>query len=81
VLAMIRSRVLPRSFHVAVPSLLSKEDEASVCVICKLPIAPGKGRFRTEEGDAHEECYRRTQRSARNSTSAARHTRCVLLRA
>ena len=50
--------VLPRSFHVAFPSLSSKEDEVSICVIGKRPIDPGKGRFRTEEGDAHEECYK-----------------------
>ena len=55
--------ILPHSFHVAFPSPPSKEDEVSVCLICKRPIAPGKGRFRTKEGDAHEECYRRTQRS------------------
>jgi hypothetical protein len=35
------------------------EDEPSICVICKRPIAPGTGRFRTEKGDAHEECYRK----------------------
>ena len=56
-------RVLPRSFDVASPSPPSKEDEVSVCVICKRRIDPGKGRFRTEEGDAHEECYQRTRRS------------------
>jgi hypothetical protein len=71
VLAPIRSRqlqdgrVLARSFHVPFRSLPSKEDEASVCVICKRPIAPGKGRFRTEEGDAHEECYKQGKPSPR----------------
>jgi hypothetical protein len=68
VLATIRSRqmqggrVLAHSSHVPFRSLPSKEDEVSVCVICKRPIAPGEGRFRTEEGDAHEECYRRPKR-------------------
>jgi hypothetical protein len=68
VLATIRSRqmqggrVLAHSSHVPFRSLPSKEDEVSVCVICKRPIDPGAGRFRTEKGDAHDECYRRTQR-------------------
>ena len=67
-LATIRSRQmqggrnLPSVFHVAFPSLSSKEDAVSVCVICKRPIAPGKGRFRTEEGAAHEECYKEAKR-------------------
>ena len=55
-------RVLSRPFHVPFRSLPSKEDEVSVCVICKRPIAPGKGRFRTAEGDAHEECYKEAKR-------------------
>lgn len=64
----IRSRqvlggaALPRPFDVASASSPSKEDEVTVCVICKRPIDAGKGRFRTEKGDAHEECYKRTQR-------------------
>jgi len=66
VLTTIRSRqmqgVLSCPFDVASPSSPSKEEEVTVCVICKRPIDPGKGRFRTEKGDAHEECYRRTQR-------------------
>jgi hypothetical protein len=69
VLATIRSRqmqggrALPHSFHVPFRSLPSKEDEVSVCVICKRPIAPGEGRFCTEEGDAHKECYRRAPKT------------------
>ena len=35
-----------------------KEHSPAICVICKRPIPPGSGRFRTEEGDVHEECYR-----------------------
>lgn len=53
-------RVLSPSCDVASPSPPSKEDEVSVCVICKRPIDPGAGR--TEKGDVHEECYRRIQR-------------------
>jgi hypothetical protein len=59
VLTTIRSR---QRQGVASPSPPSKEDEVSVCIICKRPIDPGAGRFRTEKGDAHEECYRRTPR-------------------
>ena len=34
-------------------------DEPVLCVICLLPIEPGSGRYRTDEGDAHEDCYER----------------------
>jgi hypothetical protein len=29
------------------------------CAICGRPIVPGSGRYRTEEGDVHEECYKK----------------------
>ena len=39
-----------------------EEHGPAICVICKRPIPPGRGRFRTEEGDVHEECYRERER-------------------
>jgi CheY-like chemotaxis protein len=38
------------------------EHRPVICAICKRPIPPGSGRFRTEEGDVHEECYRERER-------------------
>jgi len=31
--------------------------EPVICAICHLPIEEGSGRYRTEEGDVHQECY------------------------
>jgi hypothetical protein len=48
-----------------VESQRAMADEAHgpvICAICKRPIPPGSGRFRTEEGDVHEECYRERER-------------------
>jgi len=30
-----------------------------ICAICHLPIEYGSGRYRTEAGDVHKECYER----------------------
>ena len=37
--------------------MTADEKTQANCVICGRPIVPGSGRYRTEEGDVHEECY------------------------
>jgi hypothetical protein len=32
-----------------------------LCAICQRPIPPGCGRYRTDKGDVHEECYQEQQ--------------------
>ena len=43
-------------------AMADEEHGPVICAICKRPIPPGSGRFRTEEGDVHEECYRERER-------------------
>jgi hypothetical protein len=35
----------------------AEEDPPILCAICQRPIPPGRGRYRTEQGDVYEECY------------------------
>jgi hypothetical protein len=37
--------------------MTADEESQANCAICGRPIVPGSGRYRTEEGDVHEECY------------------------
>jgi CheY-like chemotaxis protein len=39
-------------------AMADEEHDPVICAICKRPIPPGSGRYRTKEGDVHEECYR-----------------------
>ncbi len=41
------------------PAMMAEDEPPTLCAICKRPILPGSGRYRTEEGDVHEECYQR----------------------
>ena len=36
--------------------LKADEEPSNTCAICKRAVLPGGGRYRTEEGDVHEEC-------------------------
>jgi hypothetical protein len=35
-----------------------------ICAICQKPILPGEGRYRTENGDTHTECFKRKPKKA-----------------
>jgi hypothetical protein len=35
----------------------TEEDPPILCAICQRPIPLGRGRYRTAQGDVHEECY------------------------
>ena len=37
------------------------------CAICQRPIPPGRGLYRTEQGDVHEECYQEQCRKPKPS--------------
>jgi len=37
--------------------MMAEEEPPTLCAFHKRPILPGRGRYRTEEGDVHEECY------------------------
>lgn len=39
------------------PAMMAEEEPPTLCAFRKRPILPGRGRYRTEEGDVHEECY------------------------
>jgi hypothetical protein len=39
--------------------MTADEETQTNCAICGRPIVPGSGRYRTEEGDVHEECYQK----------------------
>jgi hypothetical protein len=45
-------------------------EPSNTCAICKRTILPGSGRYRTEEGDVHEECYQ--ERHGRKPPAEAR---------
>jgi hypothetical protein len=40
---------------------MTTEEPRILCAICQRPIPPGRGRYRTEKGDVHEECYEEQQ--------------------
>jgi len=48
----------------AYPCAVPKKDNDTICVICKKPILLGEGRYRSDKGDTHTECYRRTEKKA-----------------
>ena len=37
--------------------MTAEVEQSNMCAICKRAILPGSGRYRTDEGDVHEECY------------------------
>jgi hypothetical protein len=41
---------------------VAEQDGIDICFVCQKPLVPGKGRYRTEKGDAHIECYGRRQK-------------------
>jgi hypothetical protein len=43
-------------------AMADEEHGPVICAICKRPIPSGSGRYRTKEGDVHEECYRERKR-------------------
>lgn len=48
--------------------MTAEVEPSNTCAICKRPILPGSGRYRTEEGDVHEECCQ--ERHGRKSPTA-----------
>ena len=45
----------------------TEADPPIPCAICQRPIPPGGGRYRTEQGDVHEECYQEQRRKPKPS--------------
>jgi hypothetical protein len=45
-------------------------EPSNTCAICKRAILPGSGRYRTKDGDVHEECYQ--ERHGRKPPAEAR---------
>jgi hypothetical protein len=45
-------------------------EPSNTCAICKRVILPGSGRYRTKDGDVHEECYQ--ERHGRKPPAEAR---------
>ncbi len=52
-----RARARPQAGTSLCPAMMAEEEPPTLCAICKRPILPGRGRYRTEEADVHEECY------------------------
>ena len=50
--------------------MTAEVEPSNTCAICKRAILPGSGRYRTEEGDVHEECYQ--ERHGRKPPAEAR---------
>lgn len=50
--------------------MTAEVEPSNTCAICKRAVLPGGGRYRTEEGDVHEECYQ--ERHGRKPPADAR---------